>query len=57
VTDPIDDRRSDEDRDVSDVGLPHGGDAPQPDGPGAGDGAPDAAAEEAALDAAFPPER
>jgi hypothetical protein len=60
--DPIDDRRTDEDRDVSDVGLP---------GPGGGDRTDDAAdalgerdvdvdggpvSEHAALDEVFPPE-
>lgn len=48
--DSVDDSRSDEDRGVSDVGLPRPGDSSDP---AAG---PDEAATEAALDEAFPPE-
>jgi hypothetical protein len=44
--DPVDDERSDEDRAISDVGLPHPGDDVPAD---------DDAPTEAALDAAFPP--
>jgi hypothetical protein len=47
--DPVDDRRTDEDRDISDVGLPHPGDA----GKGDDHGRPDV--DEAALDEVFPP--
>ena len=43
--DGVDDERSDEDRDVSDVGLPR-----------PGDDADAAAPDEAALDQVFPPE-
>jgi hypothetical protein len=47
--DPLDDRRTDEDRDISDVGLPRSGDAE----PGADQGRSDV--DEAALDEVFPP--
>ena len=65
MSDPIDGGRTDqdsidEDREVSDVGLPHPGDDVRTDGAGAAvgahdvdvDGAPDA--DEAALDEVFP---
>jgi hypothetical protein len=42
----VDDERSDEDRDISDVGLPHPGD----------DAGTVPAADDAALDEVFPPE-
>ena len=53
MSDPIDDGRTDEDREISDVGLPHAGDDAQTDGAAAG-GRSDA--DEAALDEVFPAE-
>jgi hypothetical protein len=47
-SDDTDDERSDEDRDISDVGLPH------LDGAARGDA--EAPVDEAALDEVFPPE-
>jgi hypothetical protein len=60
--DPIDDRRTDEDRDVSDVGLPGSGDGARTDDAADAlgerdvdvDGGP--VTEDAALDEVFPPE-
>jgi hypothetical protein len=60
MDDPIDDSRTDEDREISDVGLPHAGDDVRTDGAAAAvggrdvdiDGRPDA--DEAALDEVFP---
>ena len=51
MSDPIDDGRTDEDREISDVGLPHAGDDVRPGGVG---GRSDA--DEAALDEVFPAE-
>ena len=61
MSDPIDDGRTDEDREISDVGLPHAGDDVRTDGAGSTvgerdvdlDGRPQA--DRAALDEAFPP--
>ena len=50
ANDPVDDDRSDEDRAISDVGLPHGGDS------SATAAGPDDAETRAALDEAFPAE-
>jgi hypothetical protein len=53
MSDPIDDGRTDEDREISDVGLPHAGDDARTDGSAAAaDGRSDA--DEAALDEVFP---
>ena len=62
ANDPVDDRRADEDREISDVGLPHPGDGDRTDDAAAAvggrgedvDGGP--VAEDAALDEVFPPE-
>ena len=60
MTDPIDDGRTDEDRAISDVGLPQPGDDVRTDGAGAAVGERDVdldgrpAADRAALDEAFP---
>jgi hypothetical protein len=51
MSDPIDDGRTDEDREISDVGLPHAGDDVRTDA-AAVDGRSDA--DEAALDEVFP---
>ena len=53
MSDPIDDGRTDEDREISDVGLPHAGDDVRTDAAAAG-GRSDA--DEAALDEVFPAE-
>ena len=61
MSDPRDDGRTDEDREISDVGLPHPGDDVRTDEAGAAvggqdvdvDGLPDA--DRAALDEVFPP--
>ena len=61
MSDPIDDGPADEDRQISDVGLPRPGDDVRTDGAGAAvgerdvdlDGRPEA--DRAALDEAFPP--
>lgn len=61
MSDPIDDGRTDDDRAISDVGLPHAGDDVRTDGAGGAvggrdvdlDGRPEA--DRAALDEAFPP--
>jgi hypothetical protein len=61
MSDPIDDGRTDEDRRISDVGLPHAGDDVRTDGAGAAVGEPDVDVDgltdvdRAALDEAFPP--
>jgi hypothetical protein len=52
MSDPTDDGRTDEDRDISDVGLPHAGDDVRTDA--AAGGTSDA--DEAALDEVFPAE-
>ena len=52
MSDPIDDGRTDEDREISDVGLPHAGDDVRTDGAAAAGGRSDA--DEAALDEVFP---
>jgi hypothetical protein len=49
MSDPIDDDRTDEDREISDVGLPHAGDDVQTGQPADGSDA-----DEAALDEVFP---
>jgi hypothetical protein len=55
MSDPTDDGRTDEDRDISDVGLPHAGDDVRTDAAAAAvDGRSDA--DEAALDEVFPAE-
>jgi hypothetical protein len=46
--DTVDDERTDEDRDISDVGLPHPGDDARVDA--------EAPVDDAALDEVFPPE-
>ena len=53
MSDPIDDGRTDEDREISDVGLPRAGDDVRTDATAAG-GRSDA--DEAALDEVFPAE-
>ena len=61
MTDPIDDGPNDEDREISDVGLPGPGDDVRTDGAGSAvgerdvdlDGRPEA--DRAALDEVFPP--
>ena len=55
MSDPIDDGRTDEDRDISDVGLPHAGDDVRSDGTAAAAGGR-SDADEAALDEVFPAE-
>jgi hypothetical protein len=45
--DPVDDHQAEEDREISDEGLPHPGDARTDGGP---------VADDAALDEVFPPE-
>jgi hypothetical protein len=60
MSDPIDHGRTDEDRQISDVGLPHPGDDVRTDGAGSAVGAPDVDvdgltdADRTALDEAFP---
>jgi hypothetical protein len=61
MSDPIDDGRADEDREISDVGLPHPGDDVRTDGAGSAVGEGDVdvdgrpSADRAALDEVFPP--
>lgn len=55
MSDPIDDGRTDEDREISDVGLPHAGDDVRTDGAAAAMG-DRSDADEAALDEVFPAE-
>lgn len=61
MSDPIDDGPADEDRAISDVGLPHAGDDVRTDGAGNAVGERDVdldgrpAADREALDEAFPP--
>ena len=55
MSDPIDDGRTDEDREISDVGLPHAGDDVRTDEAAAAVGGR-SDADEAALDEVFPAE-
>jgi hypothetical protein len=55
MSDPTDDGRTDEDRDISDVGLPHAGDDVRTDDAAAAAGGR-SDADEAALDEVFPAE-
>jgi hypothetical protein len=52
--DPVDDHRADEDREISDVGLPSSGDARTDDPRATVGGGP--VADDDALDEVFPPE-